>query len=146
MFNFDTKELFMWECPNCNRNFKSTNQSHTCSNIDIGELFVGKPDELVIIYQMLLDFTQELTPNSVGPAKNTVVFTSEKAWLIVKPMKKLLDIKFYYNEMIDSDRFHSIKQWGNKFAHHIRLSSADEIDNEFFELLALAHQFSLQAQ
>lgn len=133
----------MWQCSKCNRKFKSTNQSHTCNTMDVGELFVGKPDELVIIYQILSEFASTLIPNSIGSAKNTIVFTSEKAWLIVRPMKTQLDIKFYNNYIIDSERFHSIKPFGNKFAHHIRLSTTDEIDSNFFELLTLGHRFSL---
>ncbi|MDX1349192.1 MAG: DUF5655 domain-containing protein [Putridiphycobacter sp.] len=135
----------MWTCSKCNRRFKSTNQSHMCSTADMGEMFIGKPDEQVIIFEIILEFTNGLEPNSIGPAKNAIVFTSEKAWLIVRPMKTVLDIKFYHPEIIDSERFHSIKPWGNKFAHHIRLTSEKEIDNEFFELLTLAHQHSLKS-
>ena len=133
----------MWQCPNCNRHFKSSNQSHMCSNMDVGELFIGKPDELVVIYEVLCEFANSLNPNTIGPAKNAIVFTSEKAWLIVKPMKNQLDIKFYHGHIIDSERFHSIKEFGNKFAHHIRLSSLEEIDNEIFNLLTLGHNYSL---
>lgn len=40
----------MWTCPNCHRNFKTINQSHTCRDEDAGKLFLDRPDELVLAY------------------------------------------------------------------------------------------------
>lgn len=133
----------MWTCPKCSRNFKTTNQSHTCSNIEIGELFMNKPDGLVLAFDKLLTLTADLYPNTIGTAKNSVVFTSKKAWLIVKPMKTQLDIKFYYFEQLDSELIHKITPFGKKFGHHLRVQDESEITERVWELILRGYKYSL---
>ncbi|MFK8105443.1 MAG: DUF5655 domain-containing protein [Saprospiraceae bacterium] len=134
----------MWTCERCQRNFKSTNQSHTCTTIDIGELFLGKPDDLVLAFDDILMGVANWEPNSIGAARHSIVFTNHKAWLIVKPMKTELDVKFYYDAPIESDRFKRIKDYRNKYAHHIRIKHPNEINEEFFELLKLGYKYALR--
>ncbi len=134
----------MWTCERCQRNFKSTNQSHTCTTIDIGELFVGKPDDLVLAFDDILMGVAHWEPNSIGAARHSIVFTNHKAWLIVKPMKTELDVKFYHDTPIESDRFKRIKEYNNKYAHHIRIKHPNEINEAFFELLKLGYDYALQ--
>ncbi|MEM1326935.1 MAG: DUF5655 domain-containing protein [Bacteroidota bacterium] len=134
----------MWTCPNCNRVFKTTNQSHTCNDKEVGELFLDRPDELVLAYADLIDIISEWTPFSQGTAKNTIVVTSKKAWLIIHPMKKELDLKFYYGEPISSPRVKKIGKMGKKFGHHIRIQQSEELDETVMELLRKGFDFSLQ--
>ena len=134
----------MWTCSKCNRNFKTTNQSHYCTNKDMGELFLGKPDELVLVFDHILQVTSQWEPNSVGPSVNTIVFSSKKAWLIIRPMKTVLDIKFYYPEVIPSDRFHKVTLFSKKYAHHLRIQEEEQLDTEFFELLRKGYDYSLE--
>tara|TARA_R110002049_G_scaffold20846_4_gene76605 strand:- start:668 stop:1000 length:333 start_codon:yes stop_codon:yes gene_type:complete len=110
----------------------------------MGELFLGKPDEMVLAFDALLQTTSSWSPNSVGTATHSIVFTNSKAWLIVKPMKTVLDIKFYYHEEIPSDRFHKISNYFGKYAHHIRVSDAEQLDNEFFELIKKGYDYALK--
>ncbi|MDP5230082.1 MAG: DUF5655 domain-containing protein [Cellulophaga sp.] len=133
----------MWRCPKCERNFKTTNQSHSCTNIDMGELFMGKPDDLVLALDKLLIVTSQWEPNEVGVAKKSIVFTSKKAWLIVKPMTKVLDIKFYFGEQLETEELHKVTLWGKKYAHHLRVAKPEEITNNVVELLRNGFEFSL---
>ena len=133
----------MWTCPKCNRQFKITNQSHTCVNKDIGELFLDKPDDLVLAYDTLYQIVVPWQPNSVGATHKAIVFTSKKAWLIVKPMKQELDLKFYYHEPIQSDLIRRRGTMGKKHAHHIRVSNEFQITSETVALLKMGYDFSL---
>ena len=135
----------MWTCQKCERSFKSKNQSHSCTNIDMGELFIGKPDELVLVFDAILQHTADWEPNTIGTAKNSIVFSSQKAWLIVKPMSKVLDLKFYYNEALEQEVLHKVTPWGKKFAHHIRVQQQWELEEnkEIFKLLRLGFDYSL---
>lgn len=133
----------MWTCPECNRIFKTTNQSHVCVNIDIGELFLDKPDELVLAYNTLCQMVMLWRPNSVGATTKAIVFTSKRAWLIVRPMKQELDLKFYYAEPIPSDLIKRRGMMGKKHAHHLRVKHENEINGELLQLLKMGHEFSL---
>jgi hypothetical protein len=46
-------------------------------------------------------------------------------------------------ENLDSTSIHKIVPWGRKFAHHVRISSPEEVDQELFGLLRKAHAYSL---
>ncbi len=134
----------MWTCSVCHRKFKYENMSHMCSSKDIGELFIGKPDELVLLFDALVEGTSSWDPNTYGASENTVVFTSKKAWLIIKPMTKVIDVKFYHDTRLESERLHKVTAFGKKFAYHIRLSSLEQLDEEVFNLLKEGYSFSLK--
>ena len=134
----------MWTCPRCERKFKTTNQSHSCEKKDIGELFLGKPDELVLAFDTIMTQVMEWQPNSVGAAKYAVVFTNKKAWLIIKPMTKELDVKFYYSERLESDALKKVAPFGKKFAHHIRVRSEFEVDDEVMRLLRMGFDYAME--
>jgi hypothetical protein len=125
----------MWICPNCERNFKSTNQSHICTTKTIDDIFGGRPDRLVLAFDAILIGVIDWEPCSVGTSTKSIVFTKEKAWLIIRPMSKELDIKFYYPEKIEHRLIKKTTHYGNKVAHHIRISDETEVTDELLELL-----------
>ncbi|MEM8526751.1 MAG: DUF5655 domain-containing protein [Bacteroidota bacterium] len=134
----------MWTCPKCERQFKTANQSHTCSEKTLDNLFAKSSDELILAFDRILTEIINWTPCSVGAAKKAVIFTSKKAWLIVRPMTKELDLKFYYDEPLEGEIFKKIAPWGKKYAHHIRVKHEVEITDEIFGLLRKGHEFSLE--
>ncbi len=134
----------MWTCPKCERNFKSANQWHSCSNRTIDELLEGKPDELVLAFDRILLEVIDWKPCSVGVAKKSIVFASKKAWLIVKPMSKELDLKFYNDQALENDALKKVVETYGKFAHHIRIHEEYELTEDVFQLLKIGHQYSLK--
>ncbi len=134
----------MWQCPTCERLFKNTNQVHMCTRKDIGELFLDKPDELVLAYDDIIQHIKHWKPFSQGASVHSIIVTSKKAWLILKPMKKELDVKFYTDQPIASDRVKKITEYRNKFAHHIRISHPLQVDQEVFNLLKEGFDYSIK--
>lgn len=129
----------MWTCPKCERNFKSNNQSHNCVTTTIDDLFEGKPEKLLLAFDALLVGVIDWEPCSVGTSTNTIIFTKEKAWLIVRPMSKELDIKFYAPDKVDNYLIRKTSFFGNKHAHHIRISDAAAVTPELLQLLYYAY-------
>ena len=134
----------MWQCPRCKRQFQKNNQSHMCTLKDIGELFEGKSDEMVLAYDDIVQVISRWEPCSIGASVNTIIATSKKAWLIIRPMKKELDVKFYHDEEISSKKIKKQSLWGKKYAYHIRISRPEELDEEVFRLLKLGYEYSLK--
>ena len=132
----------MWTCPKCDRNFKSANQWHMCTDKTIDELFEGKPDNLVLAFDKVLISVIDWEPCAVGMSTKSIVFSKEKAWLIVKPMSKELDLKFYNSEIIQNPRIKKTSKWGNKYAHHIRVSYDHQVDDEVISLLRVGYEFA----
>ncbi len=115
-----------------------------CVKKDIGELFQDKPDELVLAYDAILQATENWSPNTQGASVHSIIFTSAKAWLIVKPMKKELDVKFYYGEPISSDLIKKVSKMGKKYGHHLRIANEWEVSQPVIDLLKLGYDFSIQ--
>lgn len=134
----------MWKCPKCNRMFKTTNQSHSCLETTIDDIFLDRPIELVLAFDRIMTTALEWENCTVGAAKKAVVFTSKKAWLIVRPMSKELDLKFYYDEPIDSPLFKKIPFLMGKYNHHLRIRHEDEVTPEIIGLLRQGYLFSLK--
>jgi hypothetical protein len=134
----------MWVCHKCNRNFKSTNQSHSYVSLTIDDLLVGKPVDLVLTFDQILIGVIEWEPCTVGTSKNAIIFTNKKAWLIVKPLAKELDLKFYYHERIQHPLIKKVNNFYGKFAHHIRVTNPDQITNELIILLRKGYKFALK--
>jgi hypothetical protein len=133
----------MWTCPKCNRNFKTTNQSHSCNQRTLEDIFENRPDHLLLAFDTIMQTVMEWKPNSLGIAVHSAVFTNKKAWLIVKPLKKVLDVKFYYNSPIESDSFHKIQEYNGKFSHHYRIAHEEQLDQSFFEQLRRGFEYGM---
>lgn len=106
-----------------------------CTTKSIDDIFEGKPDGLILAFDALLVAVIDWEPCSVGTSTKAIVFTKEKAWLIVRPMSKELDIKFYYPEKIEHRLVKKNTYYGSKVAHHIRISDETEVTDELIRLL-----------
>ena len=133
----------MWTCPKCDRKFEKNRQSHFCIKKDAGELFIDKPDALVLTFDKIMTQVLQWQPNEMAACKKSVVFTSKKAWLIVKPMSKELDVKFYYPDQVDSNLVKTYRKYANKWAHHVRLSYEEEVTPGVYELLRKGFEYSI---
>ena len=91
----------MWTCPKCNRQFKNTNQDHSCMVIDLKSHFVGKQQNVIDTYKMLQDEVTKFEGIRINPVKNAILFTAKSHFLAVKPKKAWLDIEFVLDEKID---------------------------------------------
>jgi len=135
----------MWTCPNCKREFPIANWRHICNDITIDDLFASKPNCLLLAFDELLMAVMQWEPNTVGAATKAVVFTNKYAWLVVRPMSKELDVKFYYPEPLQSPFLHKIgKPYGSKYPHHIRLRDEGDLKPEMVDLLRKGFDFGLR--
>lgn len=114
-----------------------------CSQKDIGELFIGKPDDFVLVYDQIEQHVMQWQPHSVGASIHSIVFTNKRAWMIIKPMAKAMDIKFYTGEPVDHKLIFKVTEYRNSYANHIRLSHPDEVTDECIELLYIGYTFAL---
>lgn len=132
----------MWTCQKCNRKFKVNNQSHMCTSTTIDDLFLNKPQEVILAFDDIITIITEWQPNYIGTSTKSIVCTNKKAWLIIKPMSKALDLKFYLDQELNSNVFHKVHFMMNKFAHHIRISSSEEITAEMIDYLKIGYDFA----
>src|ERR1700743_53559 len=84
-----------WVCPNCDRELVKENQTHYCARVSVDSLFEGKSAELVLVFDKILAEVAGWEDVVVSTTPNCIVFLHRKTFLVIRPMQKVLDVKFY---------------------------------------------------
>jgi Domain of unknown function (DUF5655) len=132
----------MHTCPKCERKLSNPNQWHNCIRVNIGDLFKAKPEELEFAFDKLLSEIVEWEDVAVSATKNCVVFVHRKTFLIVRPMKTQLDLKFYSEK--EQSEFPIIKSviWNSKYENHIRVATLDELTSGVYNHIKTSYMLS----
>jgi hypothetical protein len=131
----------MWICPKCERQIKNKNQWHNCVKVNIDSLFEGKALELVYIFDKLLSTIIDWENVSVSATKNCIVFVHKQTFLIVKPMKKELDLKFYSEKELFESPIKKSISYSGKFENHIRISNVDDLSSDIIKYIKQSYLF-----
>ena len=123
----------MWTCPKCERELKNPNQWHNCVKVSIDSLFEGKSEELVWVFDKLISEIIDWENVAVSATQNCIVFVHNQTFLVIRPMKKQLDLKFYSEK--EQYEFPIIKSvfYSGKFENHIRVSMLSELTPAIFK-------------
>lgn len=116
-----------WTCPKCDRELPKPEQRHYCARINLNSLFVGRAPELVLVFDKLLAEVADWEDVLVGTTPNCIVFTRRLTFLVIRPMKKEMDIKFYSKVHHPEKPVIKSTAIGNKFENHIRISLLDDL-------------------
>lgn len=127
-------------CPVCERPLTREKSWHYCQKIDIGSLFDGKPKELTLLFDKLLTEVGSWDGVSASATKNCIVFIAAKTFLVVRVMKKELDLKFVLPEECDDFPIYKKAAYGNKLEHYIRLGDAADLDTDVFRLIQQSYE------
>lgn len=129
-------------CPNCKRTLRNVNAWHYCKEVEIDDLFLDKSDEIVLAFDRIMQQVSEWEVVSVSGTKNCVVFVRNKTFLVIKPMKKWLEVKFYSEKVIDDDALHKCHAWNSKFECIFRFENEHQIANSFFDYFKKSYEIS----
>lgn len=132
----------MQTCPKCERELRNPNQWHNCVKVNIGDLFKNKAEELEFIFDRLLAEIIDWENIAVSATKNCVVFVHHKTFLVVRPMKTKLDIKFYSEKEQNDFPITKSLVWNSKYENHIRISSLDELTTEIYNFIKQSYKIS----
>lgn len=129
-----------WMCPKCERELKHKNAWHNCVKVDLNSLFENRSPELVLVFDKLLLEIVEWKDVLVSTTQNCIVFVHNKTFLIVRPMKKELDIKFYSKSEIDNSLVIKSSVSSGKFENHIRISTSHQLTLEVLRLFKKSYE------
>jgi hypothetical protein len=131
--------IMSWICPKCERTLRMQNQWHDCVTVSIDTLFEDKRQDLIMIFDQLLSNVALWADVSASATTNCIVFTKPETFLVVRPMKNALDLKFYLPEHYQEFPIHKSCEYGKKFEHHIRIASFEELNNRVYEFIKMAY-------
>ncbi|BAU52418.1 DUF5655 domain-containing protein [Mucilaginibacter gotjawali] len=124
-----------WVCPNCDRELLKENQTHYCARVSVDSLFKGKSEELVLVFDKLLAEVTDWKDVIVSTTPHCIVFVHRKTFLVIRPMQKVLDIKFYSLTAQNSHPIINSTLYAGKYANNIRIKTTDELTPQVFKLI-----------
>ncbi|WP_276088265.1 DUF5655 domain-containing protein [Pedobacter sp. JY14-1] len=116
-----------WTCPKCDRELPWKDYRHYCQRVSLDSLFEGRSPELVLAFDKILAEVADWENVLVGVTPNCIVFTRRVGFLIIRPMKKWLDIKFYSSAAHPEKPVIKSIKVGKKYGNHIRIHSANDV-------------------
>lgn len=131
-------------CPKCERPLTKANSWHYCKKVSFADLLQGKPTELMNVFDKLLEKVTHWPGVSASATKSCVVFIASKTFLVVKVMKKELDLKFVLPQESDEFPIYKKQSYGKKVEHYIRLRDEEDLDGDVLRFLKAAYQFQKQ--
>jgi hypothetical protein len=135
----------MWSCPRCGREFRNTNQSHTCRLIDKEQLFAKRPPQLKNIYKKIVSIVKplgEFREETVLP--DVIFFKTISTFLGVKVKRDHLEVEFFLDHPDNSPVVAKCLQTSaNRFVHLVPVDSVDEIDEQLTNWIRHSYQLVL---
>lgn len=120
-------------CPNCKRSIPNLKSYHYCKEVAIDELFLKKSDEVVLVFDRLLEHLSAYGNIEISATKNCIVFVRNKTFVVAKPMTKCLEIKFYSNVPIDDEELYKCHLWSSKYESIIRIENESQLRPRHFQ-------------
>ncbi len=129
-----------WTCPICERDLKNPNQWHNCVKVSIDSLFEGKAPELAFVFDTILSEIIDWENVVVSATQNCIVFVHNQTFLVIRPMKKQLDLKFYAEKEQEGAPIVKSTFYSGRFENHIRIATLDELTETVFAYLKQSYQ------
>jgi hypothetical protein len=121
-----------WACPDCNRVFAKTGQKHVCSTHTVEEHLVGKPAEVVELFNLFTDRVRACGPFQFAPVRHQVGFRVRRIFAGIQLTKTGLRGYIDLARQVHDPRFRNIEPYTKRlFVHSFLLTTPDVFDDEF---------------
>lgn len=128
----------MWTCPKCHRTFRSTNQAHSCKQVDKESFFIRRPQHLRKLYDIIKKGVMkfgEVREEAVLP--DVIYFKTKSTFLAIKVKKSWLDIEFFLDHLED---VHPVKKYlqtsKHRFVHLVSIDGEEDIDRQLIDWIS----------
>jgi predicted transport protein len=127
-------------CPTCGRQFRNTNQDHSCMVTDLESHFVNKQQNVIDTFAKIRYEVMQFEGVRINSVKNAILFQAKSNFLAVKPKKSHLDIEFVLDEKIEEfPIYKTFQATKSKCAHFVRLESPEEVEEQLITWLRKAY-------
>ena len=125
----------MWTCPECKREFRNTNQQHTCKLVDKESFFHNRPPHFRNLCKIIRDHVGnlgEFREEAVLP--DVIFFKTKSTFLAIKVKKAWLDIEFFLDHLEDVPPVKKYLQTSKRrFAHLVSIDEEEDINNQLLD-------------
>jgi hypothetical protein len=131
----------MWECPRCDRRFGQANRPHVCAPaMAIDAYFVDADPTDREIYEAVARALIDHGPVEIEAVSVGILFKRSRTFVELRPRKRGMACSMILPHELASDRATRRIQLGPRgVANFVTLVSADDVDEEMCEWLAMAY-------
>lgn len=139
------RQVPLWRCDACGREFANRNQSHACGRYDLDHHFRGKPPEMRALFDAVVAMVGALGPVRVLPEKTRIAFQVRMSFAQVTVRRRWLDGHVVLARRLEHPRFRRIESFSPRNHMHVfRLESVADLDSDFRDWLAEAYHVGEQ--
>jgi len=131
----------MWICPQCQREFKTKNQWHSCVKISPNDLLLSKPKQVRELYDRLVTQCSQFCQFKIDTTKSCIYFVSNHRFLVIKPQKSGIILEFLLDRK--EDVFPVIKTFDigkGRIVHYVKLDKPEDINDQIIGWINDAYQ------
>jgi hypothetical protein len=129
-----------YTCPKCDRELLNESQRHYCARVSLDDLFKGRPDELLLAFDKLLAEVADWPGVLVGTTPNCISFVHRQTFFLIRPMQKVLDLKFYSAKKIEEIPVIKSTATAGRFENHIRISHTNQLAPQLFKWIRESYE------
>ena len=140
----DAREMEIWECPACGREF-GKRQAHVCAPaMSVDAYYAGRPPGEREIFEVVREYLQSLGPVIVEPVSIGILFKTRRTIAELRPMAKWVSLGFGLERREVHPRItRTTGGAGPQTWHGVRLFVPDDVDDVVRSWLAEAYVGSL---
>jgi hypothetical protein len=71
----------------------------------------------------------------ISATEKCIVFLANQTFMVIKPLKSQLDIKFYQDFENNTFPITKVVKYGKNYEHHVRVSEFEEINEQLFSYI-----------
>jgi hypothetical protein len=133
-----------WTCPQCEREFGSVHQAHTCvPGITVEALLARHPAWVADIYRTLIGRLRSLGPVHEDAVNVGIFLKSDRKIAEFRPRVRSVQLFLCLPERIDDARVVRIMATGaDRFFHVINLTSPEQVDDQLGSWLEVSYDFN----
>ncbi len=129
-----------WQCPNCGREFRISNQLHSCELISIDNHFENRPLHLHEFFDLLRQKIEGFGPVTINALKSSILFQNPSSFLSVTVKKTKLQLVFILDHPHESPVIERVYEVTPSRVHHsLHISCENDISDELIFILRLAY-------
>jgi Domain of unknown function (DUF5655) len=134
------KDVKLWTCPKCNRQFQRQNQSHSCMVFPLENHFEGK-DRGKALYEILTHkLEQQIGSFKIQSLACCIHFDYIATFAAVKICRTKIQVELSLRYKISAERVKKIVQISaNQYLHFIDITNEKDIDKTLITWLAAAY-------
>lgn len=134
-----------WTCPRCEKQFRNTNQWHSCYVINLEKHFKNKSDKTKNLFEKIWQPLKKLEGVSLNPVKSSVQVKAGATFLSIKPKKEHLEIEFQLaEEYSEFPVYRIVRISGKRLLHFAIIEETGDITPALIKVLKKSYKLVYQ--